>query len=112
MKCADTKDISHLLGRSPQRERGLKFRHGVEGYGVGESLPSEGAWIEITTLLWLSTTQQRRSPQRERGLKLAFDQTNRRQHGRSPQRERGLKFKKKQEALINAYVAPLRGSVD
>ena len=40
---------SILAGRSPCRERGLKFRVPVPAASTPRSLPVQGAWIEIAT---------------------------------------------------------------
>ena len=39
---------AHLLGRSPHGERGLKFAQVRNGRPVVPSLPTRGAWIEIS----------------------------------------------------------------
>ena len=38
---------THIAGRSPRGERGLKFVYLVLNIGLELSLPSRGAWIEI-----------------------------------------------------------------
>ena len=56
-------------GRSPHGERGLKFDVGRPALREGPSLPTRGAWIEITWSPTRGTGMSGRSPHGERGLK-------------------------------------------
>ena len=57
-----------LNSRSPRGERGLKFVGARVGMTITASLPSRGAWIEIS-VFWNSARKEGRSPRGERGLK-------------------------------------------
>ena len=60
------------LCRSPCGERGLKSRPHDALRGVGQSLPVQGAWIEIFARRSQRRRGIRRSPCGERGLKYSF----------------------------------------
>ena len=77
--------------RSPQGERGLKCPKSYEFFTTSLSLPTGGAWIEIMVGAVRSAGTNGRSPQGERGLKLLPGKYLLGQTGRSPQGERGLK---------------------
>ena len=76
--------------RSPRGERGLKSTSNGSITDEGMSLPSRGAWIEISSA-------SRTSPDT---------------FCRSPRGERGLKFKPLVHLVFCVPVAPLAGSVD
>ena len=57
-------------GCSPHGERGLKFLPVNDQVSQGLSLPTRGAWIEITASPSPFPSGNRRSPHGERGLKL------------------------------------------
>ena len=76
------------------------------------SLPSGGAWIEMSFIRLLTNPHGSRSPQGERGLKFPGKQPLPDALGRSPQGERGLKYLIAEECHPHGDVAPLRGSVD
>ena len=81
---------SHRAGsRSPQGERGLKYRK-----------------------LAARVDRHRRSPQGERGLKCRAAGCGSLCHRRSPQGERGLKSRRHLRPDCRAHVAPRKGSVD
>ena len=82
----------HTCCRSPHGERGLKL-DGVAGVaGLGRSLPTRGAWIEISRSFGSPPLPPGRSPHGERGLKFLCAHKALRDGGRSPHGERGLKF--------------------
>ena len=78
--------------RSPRGERGLKYWLTPMPEDGTESLPSRGAWIEISPYLPESIISTGRSPRGERGLKYRAS-VNLVNEGkrRSPRGERGLK---------------------
>ena len=64
--------IMVLIGRSPHGERGLKsILEGVHS-SYELSLPSRGAWIEMTDKTQQQRQRKCRSPHGERGLKLCL----------------------------------------
>ena len=80
---------------------------------MDRSLPSRGAWIEITKMPGRPSGSAGRSPHGERGLKFGHaaqlrDDVPR----RSPHGERGLKFDHILQSYPETSVAPLTGSVD
>ena len=100
-----------------------------------QSLPSQGAWIEIFRIASIFDIATGRSLHRERGLKLILraeiecDNSGRSLHRerglkyylqdyaskcfcRSLHRERGLKYRKIDAAIFIGDVAPFTGSVD
>ena len=79
-----------FTGRSPHGERGLKSVTAPVWVGETLSLPSRGAWIEITL----------------------YPLPVPRLHSRSPHGERGLKSAARRLHSIDVIVAPLTGSVD
>ena len=66
--------VTITLGRSPHRERGLKYHYDLAIPAPAQSLPTQGAWIEMISLCATKLTTARRSPHRERGLKLNYYQ--------------------------------------
>ena len=76
------------------------------------SLPTRGAWIEISTLRYQSVGIQGRSPHGERGLKCLAVVTQMYYEGRSPHGERGLKLRIRAILTVFLPVAPHTGSVD
>ncbi len=121
--------------RSPQGERGSKWRDDVETLVQVLSLPARGAWIEITWNIVVYTTVVCRSPQGERGSKsitsdidtktnaslpargawieIAISTMHTRiANGRSPQGERGSKPANPTHQQPSPRVAPRKGSVD
>ena len=61
------------ISRSPHGERGLKFENIAGDISKSlESLPTRGAWIEITFYNWCLGNRRGRSPHGERGLKFAL----------------------------------------
>ena len=126
--------ISQHCCRSLHGERGLKFFICREFSVNEESLPSRGAWIEITYLIKVLLLRFCRSLHGERGLKFYCvknlkSSLSRSLHGerglkselyfaifsplsRSLHGERGLKFLSILIILLCTYVAPFTGSVD
>ena len=60
--------------RSPHGERGLKCRSWSKGSSLMWSLPTRGAWIEISSGALRSRSVRCRSPHGERGLKCHIEQ--------------------------------------
>ena len=81
----------YLLGRSPHGERGLKYLIRLRQDLIEQSLPSRGAWIEITSEKGDFGGFLRRSPHGERGLKFRLTVARKPVQRRSPHGERGLK---------------------
>ena len=63
--------IGAAARRSPHGERGLKCFRWQLYHGNEPSLPTRGAWIEITDMTALLQRSRSRSPHGERGLKCA-----------------------------------------
>ena len=99
--------------RSPHGERGLKYKIQSLDTRADRSLPTRGAWIEISNRLNSLRTNRSRSPHGERGLKfppllgLPLPKSRRSPHG-----ERGLKFWPVSFRFAPTTVAPHTGSVD
>ena len=91
MKCGTQGDLVRHTSRSPHGERGLKYNAYQEAGRAVVSLPSRGAWIEITLPKVRPRTAPCRSPHGERGLKSLLTVGHVGHLGRSPHGERGLK---------------------
>ena len=92
--------------RSPHGERGLKFVWKLDRFARNRSLPTRGAWIEMSAPTFSRSLPASRSPHGERGLK--YGQQGKgvgTQPGRSPHGERGLKYRD------GAGIVTLRGSL-
>ena len=76
------------------------------------SLPTRGAWIEMSTPLVMLPQCRGRSPHGERGLKSGASAALEHQIGRSPHGERGLKSGYAPLPQAVYHVAPHTGSVD
>ena len=99
--------------RSPRGERGLKYIYSIRTHAREEaSLPSRGAWIEISSeeLPWRRTTG--RSPRGERGLKSAGVPAGLPRHVSLPSRGAWIEILTDALGKNELEVAPLAGSVD
>ena len=76
------------------------------------SLPSRGAWIEITTTITGSRISRSRSPHGERGLKLQRRQVGAGVPGSLPSRGAWIEILVFDRIRRTGGVAPLTGSVD
>ena len=98
--------------RSPRGERGLKFSVFLIVGPLALSLPSRGAWIEMSSHIVQDTPSTGRSPRGERGLK--WRTTFLRQNFKPSLPSRGAWIEMPFVAYSTAgpLVAPLAGSVD
>ena len=119
--------------RSPHGERGLKCHLTTDKHpgnqslptrgawieisvlnvvpeSYGESLPTRGAWIEIQSAPTLAALQGSRSPHGERGLKCICRPLCFKKASRSPHGERGLKSSSNLTRLLLSRSLPTRGA--
>ena len=100
------------MGRSPHGERGLKSGDTFTVDTSKVSLPSRGAWIEISRNR-PNGPGTRSLPSRGAWIEIIRDPKDvKRFVGRSPHGERGLKCFVASHDRLSAVVAPLTGSVD
>ena len=86
------RDGRKQISRSPHGERGLKSNKPQGQDAREQSLPSRGAWIEMTRPPLEPPPRCRRSPHGERGLKFPHLRQEIEDECRSPHGERGLKL--------------------
>ena len=69
LKSQEKKRFTDRSKSLPSRERGLKFFGLSSHYTASHVAPLAGAWIEISSVIGLSSIYSRSLPSRERGLK-------------------------------------------
>ena len=101
-----------MSGRSPHGERGLKSSLGVPFQPYSSSLPTRGAWIEITGKASSRTRSGSRSPHGERGLKSKFSAIRKLGRASLPTRGAWIEIFPQSRCRSCSPVAPHTGSVD
>ena len=110
LKALDALSATLYLCRSPHGERGLKFWRGVRCLDVMLSLPSRGAWIEMTWAPngWITSWSL---PSRGAWIEIVtWKAPVRPRTGRSPHGERGLKSWLEDPGRIYYQSLPSRGA--
>ena len=110
LKSLDALSATLYRCRSPHGERGLKFWRGVRCLDVMLSLPSRGAWIEMTWAPngWITSWSL---PSRGAWIEIVtWKAPVRPRTGRSPHGERGLKSWLEDPGRIYYQSLPSRGA--
>ena len=90
-----TLDASKIDRSLPTRGAWIEMTRQRRLFPAHQSLPTRGAWIEMKSGSKRKRKRKRRSPHGERGLKFRTVPAGCRRHSRSPHGERGLKYGEK-----------------